>query len=71
MTDPNFLHAGDHVHLGPWVTGARVANPVIGLEELPRIDAVLFESLSCVSGVSFFVLPLLVGLEAVSLRPCG
>jgi L-ascorbate metabolism protein UlaG (beta-lactamase superfamily) len=41
MTDPNFLHAGDHVHLGPGVTGTRKTNPAVDLEELPRIDAVL------------------------------
>lgn len=41
MTDPNFLHAGDHVHLGPGVTGTRQTNPAVDLEQLPRIDAVL------------------------------
>jgi len=41
MTDPNFLHAGDHVHLGPGVTGTRQTNPAIDLHELPRIDVVL------------------------------
>jgi L-ascorbate metabolism protein UlaG (beta-lactamase superfamily) len=41
MTDPNFLHAGDHVHLGPGVTGTRVTNPAVDLHSLPRIDAVL------------------------------
>lgn len=41
MTDPNFLHAGDHVHLGPGITGTRETNPAIDLHELPRIDVVL------------------------------
>ena len=41
MTDPNFLHAGDHVHLGPGVTGTRLTNPAVNLEDLPHIDAVL------------------------------
>jgi hypothetical protein len=41
MTDPNFLHAGDHVHLGPGVVGTRITDPALGLEELPRIDVVL------------------------------
>ncbi|KAK3670112.1 hypothetical protein LTR78_010052 [Recurvomyces mirabilis] len=41
LTDPNFLHAGDHVHLGPGVTATRQTNPAIDLHELPRIDAVL------------------------------
>lgn len=41
LTDPNFLHAGDHVHLGPGVTSQRLTNPAVDLHELPRIDAVL------------------------------
>jgi len=41
MTDPNFLHKGDHVHLGPGVTGTRETNPALDLHELPRIDVVL------------------------------
>lgn len=41
MTDPNFLHAGDHVHLGPGVTGTRLTNPAIDLEDLPPIDVIL------------------------------
>lgn len=41
MTDPNFLHAGDHVHLGPGVTGTRQTNPALDLHDLPRIDCVL------------------------------
>ncbi|KAI9724489.1 MAG: hypothetical protein M1812_000557 [Candelaria pacifica] len=41
MTDPNFLHAGDHVHLGPGVTGTRKTNPAIDLHDLPRVDVVL------------------------------
>jgi len=41
MTDPNFLHAGDHVHLGPGVTSTRRTNPAIDLHDLPRIDLVL------------------------------
>lgn len=41
LTDPNFLHAGDHVHLGPGVSATRRTNPAIDLEELPHIDAIL------------------------------
>ncbi|KAL2438644.1 hypothetical protein ABEF95_012751 [Exophiala dermatitidis] len=41
MTDPNFLHAGDHVHLGPGVTGTRQTNPAVDLHDLPPIDLVL------------------------------
>ncbi|KAJ9105161.1 hypothetical protein QFC19_003620 [Naganishia cerealis] len=39
MTDPNF--AGDHVHLGPGVTGTRVTDPAFPIEELPPIDVVV------------------------------
>lgn len=41
MTDPNFLHAGDHVHLGPGVTAERRTNPAVELEELPSLDGIL------------------------------
>lgn len=41
LTDPNFLHSGDHVHLGPGVSGRRQTNPAIDLHELPPIHAVL------------------------------
>jgi len=41
MTDPNFLHQGDHVHLGPGVTGTRQTNPAVDLHDLPHIDLVL------------------------------
>lgn len=41
MTDPNFLHAGDRVHLGPGVTGTRLKEPGIELADVPRVDVVL------------------------------
>ncbi|RAL00774.1 MBL fold metallo-hydrolase [Aspergillus ibericus CBS 121593] len=41
MTDPNFLHAGDHVHLGPGVTSVRKLNPAVDLEVLPPVDLML------------------------------
>ncbi|KAK4031267.1 beta-lactamase superfamily domain-containing protein [Parachaetomium inaequale] len=42
LTDPNFLHAGDHVHLGPGVTAQRLTNPAVpDLASLPPVDAVL------------------------------
>jgi len=34
LTDPNFLHAGDHVHLGMGVTAKRLTNPAIELEQV-------------------------------------
>jgi L-ascorbate metabolism protein UlaG (beta-lactamase superfamily) len=41
LTDPNFLHAGDHVHLGPGVTSKRLKNPHVDLHQLPALDAIL------------------------------
>ncbi|OTB08733.1 hypothetical protein M426DRAFT_18812 [Hypoxylon sp. CI-4A] len=41
LTDPNFLHAGDHVHLGPGVTAQRKTNPAVDLHELPPLDCIL------------------------------
>ncbi|KAG5807569.1 hypothetical protein H9Q74_007741 [Fusarium xylarioides] len=41
LTDPNLLHAGDHVHLGPGVTAERQTNPAVDLHELPSLDAIL------------------------------
>ncbi|KAI1470184.1 Metallo-hydrolase/oxidoreductase [Daldinia caldariorum] len=41
LTDPNFLHAGDHVHLGPGVTAQRKTDPAVDLRELPAIDCIL------------------------------
>lgn len=41
LTDPNFLHKGDHVHLGYGLTSERKTNPAIRFEQLPPIDLVL------------------------------
>ncbi|KAI0395182.1 Metallo-hydrolase/oxidoreductase [Xylariaceae sp. FL0594] len=41
LTDPNFLHEGDHVHLGPGVTAQRVTNPAVDIDDLPGVDLVL------------------------------
>ncbi len=41
LTDPNFLHQGDHIHLGYGLTAKRRTNPAIELEELPPIDLVV------------------------------
>jgi L-ascorbate metabolism protein UlaG (beta-lactamase superfamily) len=38
LTDPNFLHAGDHVHLGYGMTSERLTNPAIDIEQLPNVD---------------------------------
>lgn len=41
LTDPNFLHAGDHVHLGYGLTSERLTNPALDIEQLPPIDFVV------------------------------
>ncbi|RYP45134.1 hypothetical protein DL768_008492 [Monosporascus sp. mg162] len=41
LTDPNFLHAGDHVHLGPGVTAQRKTDPAVDLHQLPPLDCIL------------------------------
>lgn len=41
LTDPNFLHQGDHVHLGYGLKSVRLTNPAIEFEALPPIDFVL------------------------------
>jgi L-ascorbate metabolism protein UlaG (beta-lactamase superfamily) len=41
LTDPNFLHRGDHVHLGHGAVAARRTDPAIEIEALPPIDFVL------------------------------
>jgi L-ascorbate metabolism protein UlaG (beta-lactamase superfamily) len=41
LTDPNFLHQGDHVHLGYGLKSARITNPAIEIEALPPLDLVL------------------------------
>lgn len=41
LTDPNFLHAGDHVHLGPGVTAERLKDPSVDMDQLPPLDCIL------------------------------
>jgi len=41
MTDPNFLHKGEHVHLGYGLTSQRRTNPAIDFDKLPPIDLVI------------------------------
>lgn len=41
LTDPNFLHQGEHVHLGYGIRSARRTNPAIELEDLPPVDFVM------------------------------
>jgi L-ascorbate metabolism protein UlaG (beta-lactamase superfamily) len=41
LTDPNFLHKGEHVHLGYGLTSERLTDPAIDLDKLPPIDLVV------------------------------
>ena len=41
LTDPNFLHRGDHVHLGYGLISRRRTNPALEIEDLPPLDFVL------------------------------
>ncbi|HEY0064456.1 MAG TPA: MBL fold metallo-hydrolase [Telluria sp.] len=41
LTDPNFLHKGDHVHLGYGLRAERLSNPALELAQLPPIDLVI------------------------------
>src|ERR1044072_6258394 len=45
LTDPNFLHAGDHVHLGYGLTSERRTDPAVEIEGLPPLDLVLLSHL--------------------------
>ncbi|HSU24969.1 MAG TPA: MBL fold metallo-hydrolase, partial [Pyrinomonadaceae bacterium] len=38
LTDPNFLHAGDHAHLGYGLTSERLTEPAFDIEALPPVD---------------------------------
>ena len=41
LTDPNFLHAGDHVHLGYGIRSKRLKDPAIEMSDLPPLDLVV------------------------------
>ena len=41
MTNPNFLHQGDHIHLGYGLRSTRRTDPAIDIEELPQLDLVV------------------------------
>lgn len=41
LTDPNFLHKGEHVHLGYGLTSRRLTDPAIPFEQLPPIDLIV------------------------------
>ena len=41
LTEPNFLHAGEHVYLGLGLRSKRLTEPAMELEDLPPLDLVL------------------------------
>ena len=41
LTDPNFLHRGDHARLGWGLRSRRRTDPALELAELPPLDAVV------------------------------
>ena len=41
LSDPNFLHQGDHVHLGYGIRSARRTNPALEIEQLPALDLIV------------------------------
>jgi L-ascorbate metabolism protein UlaG (beta-lactamase superfamily) len=45
LTDPNFLHRGDKVHLGYGLHATRRTDPALDLEDLPPVDLVLLSHL--------------------------
>jgi L-ascorbate metabolism protein UlaG (beta-lactamase superfamily) len=38
LTDPNFLHAGEKIHIGYGLTSTRLTNPALEIEKLPARD---------------------------------
>ncbi len=45
LTDPSFLHAGDHVHVGYGLFAKRLLEPALQPHQLPPLDAVLLSHL--------------------------
>ncbi len=45
LTDPNFLHRGEQVHLGFALTSERLTEPALPVDRLPPIDFVLLSHL--------------------------
>jgi L-ascorbate metabolism protein UlaG (beta-lactamase superfamily) len=41
LTDPNFLHKGDHAHLGYGLKSERLTSPAIDIDKLPAIDLIV------------------------------
>lgn len=41
LTDPNFIHSGDHVHIGYGLRAKRLTDPAIEIDDLPHLDCVV------------------------------
>src|SRR3954454_3184215 len=41
LTDPNFLHQGQHTYLGMGAFGKRRTEPAMSIDELPPLDLVV------------------------------
>jgi L-ascorbate metabolism protein UlaG (beta-lactamase superfamily) len=41
LTDPNFLHRGDHAKLGYGLRSRRLTNPALSIQELPPLDFIV------------------------------
>lgn len=45
LTDPNFLHRGQHAYLGYGLVSKRLQEPALSIDQLPPIDAVVLSHL--------------------------
>ena len=45
LTDPNFLHRGEQVHIGYGMHSTRLTDPAIDFDDLPTIDFVILSHL--------------------------
>jgi L-ascorbate metabolism protein UlaG (beta-lactamase superfamily) len=45
LTDPNFLHRGENIHLGYGITSERLLEPAIDFDALPPVDLVILSHL--------------------------
>ena len=45
LTDPNFLHRGEQVHIGYGMHSTRLTDPAIDFDDLPKIDFVILSHL--------------------------
>jgi L-ascorbate metabolism protein UlaG (beta-lactamase superfamily) len=45
LTDPNFVHRGQWVHIGEGIVSRRRTEPAVGIDELPDLDGVVLSHL--------------------------